>query len=177
MDDSISTTNDNKRARSLVSESECSSEASGWSLYIDDSIVSSSIECSSLCSEPQSSVANDVCVASARSVAKKRKTRACFVDRDLEDTASSPVSHSEVQELENMRIKFHGAETDDDLRMLIPTEIVEANHDSYSKAKRNTSYQIGEAVRSKFDWEGINYTKLREKGLCLVPVSMLLNSR
>ncbi|KAK9673958.1 hypothetical protein RND81_12G201400 [Saponaria officinalis] len=139
MDDSISTTNYDKETRTSISECEYSSDASGWSFYIDDSVASSSFACSSFGSEPQSTIANNDRVASDKSVAKKRKSRAYFVDHDLEDTASSPVCHSEK--------------------------------------KRNASYQIGEDGHSNFDWEQISCTKLREKGLCLVPVSMLLNSR
>ncbi|XP_074311005.1 vascular-related unknown protein 1-like isoform X2 [Silene latifolia] len=165
--DSLSTTNNYS-----VSKCESSSENSGWSLYIDDSEDSSSIACSSSCSEPQCSAVYNV-VSARPPVAKRRKITADFIDHDLEDTASSPVCSSKVEELENLRTKFQGR--DDDLSMALANQIGELDYDSCSKEKINTATQIGELMESNLDWKEMSYTKLREKGLCLVPVSMLFN--
>ncbi|KNA17570.1 hypothetical protein SOVF_078780 [Spinacia oleracea] len=145
MDDSMSSTNHNKNKAHFSGDA---SEDSGWSSYFDNSVASSNVEDAATCSGSESSSIfsyaaasvgkmhpNDDCVVSARSVAKRRKTRATFIDHDLEDTATSPVCNFED--------------------------------------KQNTSNQTGEATQSDYVGKDINYAGLKEKGLCLVPVSLL----
>ncbi|KAK9674367.1 hypothetical protein RND81_12G228200 [Saponaria officinalis] len=187
MDDSFSTTNYNKALNSFP-KCEFLAQDSNWSLDIDYFVAGSSIACSSLCSNPEtyatfsvpSSPAEEMYaindrVESARHIAKRRKIKAAFVDHDLEDTASSPVCLSKFQESENLYMNLQAV--DDSSSILLPTQIDELDCDGYSKEKTNTANQTVDVVNSSFNWKDINCTKLREMGLCLVPVSMLLNIR
>ena len=103
----MSSTNHNKNKAHFSGDA---SEDSGWSSYFDNSVASSNVEDAATCSGSESSSIfsyaaasvgkmhpNDDCVVSARSVAKRRKTRATFIDHDLEDTATSPVCNFEVR--------------------------------------------------------------------------------
>ena len=109
MDSMISTNYKNKRVYS-VTRNEFSSEDSGWSLYIKDSIASGNMKDASVSfgsefslmfsdagSLPKKIYAGDGYATSNRSISKRRKTEVTFVDDDLEDTASSPICNSEVE--------------------------------------------------------------------------------
>ncbi|KAJ8435920.1 hypothetical protein Cgig2_013267 [Carnegiea gigantea] len=120
MDSMISTNYKNKRVYS-VTRNEFSSEDSGWSLYIKDSVASSNMKDASLSSGsefssmfsdagslPKKIYAGDGYATSTRSISKRRKTEETFVDDDLEDTASSPICNSEVYDLEKLLVKVRG---------------------------------------------------------------------
>ncbi|XP_021856462.1 uncharacterized protein [Spinacia oleracea] len=181
MDDSMSSTNHNKNKAHFSGDA---SEDSGWSSYFDNSVASSNVEDAATCSGSESSSIfsyaaasvgkmhpNDDCVVSARSVAKRRKTRATFIDHDLEDTATSPVCNFEAQDLEQLQLNLQ--ETGCSLNFSPPMQQGKHDYLSFFQDKQNTSNQTGEATQSDYVGKDINYAGLKEKGLCLVPVSLL----
>ncbi|CAO2835951.1 unnamed protein product [Amaranthus hypochondriacus] len=114
MDDSMSSTN-HKIRQTLYSDNdfESSSEDSSWSLYLDNSVATSHSKGSVTCSDSEISSIysgpagrakkmnqNEDHIETARSSAKRRKMTVTCIDHELEDTATSPVCNSVVQELE-----------------------------------------------------------------------------
>ncbi|PHT43223.1 hypothetical protein CQW23_17248 [Capsicum baccatum] len=88
-------------------------------------------------------------------------------DPDLEDTASSPVNSPKVSSFKQMDINYHRADTKNEnflgfeggSRQAQEMETVERNSTRY------------------FDEKNKSYMDLKKKGLCLVPLSMLVNYR
>ncbi|XP_057249910.1 vascular-related unknown protein 4-like [Beta vulgaris subsp. vulgaris] len=176
MEDSMSCTNNKNKSHFSDDGLEFSSEDSSWSSYFDDSVISSNVEDSVICSGPETSSVfsgvvkkinvNDDHISSSRSIAKRRKIREAFIDHDLEDTATSPVCNSEVQHSEQLRIKLQEI-AGCDLNMLPSIQQGKHNYGSFFQEKQNTGYIA----------KDINYKGLREKGLCVVPVSLLFQVR
>uniref|UniRef100_A0A7C8Z1X5 Uncharacterized protein n=1 Tax=Opuntia streptacantha TaxID=393608 RepID=A0A7C8Z1X5_OPUST len=187
MDSMISTNYKNKSARS-VTRNEFSSEDSAWSFYIEDSVASSNMEDASVSCEskfsstfsdadslPKKMYVGDGYPTSTRYICKRRKTEVTFVDDELEDTAtSSPTCNSEVYELEKLCGKLRG--TGYDLNMLKDVDqLSEYGNSAAHQERGNSSNQSDEVVLSGFIGSNICYKGLRERGLCLIPVSMLFN--
>uniref|UniRef100_A0A803NB28 Uncharacterized protein n=1 Tax=Chenopodium quinoa TaxID=63459 RepID=A0A803NB28_CHEQI len=184
MEDSMSSTNHKNKSNFSGDGHEVSSEDSGWSSYFDNSIAISNVEDTVTCSGSENSsifsgaavlvkkmnMNNDDRVASARSVAKRRKILATYIDPELEDTAISPVCNSEAEDLEKLQIKLQETGV---LNILPPVQ--QGKHDFFSlfQEKQNTSNQTGEVPHSGYIGTDISYAGLKEKGLCLVPVSLL----
>ncbi|KAK4366682.1 hypothetical protein RND71_014562 [Anisodus tanguticus] len=87
-------------------------------------------------------------------------------DPDLEDTASSPVNSPKVSSFKQMDINYRRADNNNGnflgfeggSRQNQEMETVERNSTMYLEEKKN-----------------ISYMDLKKKGLCLVPLSMLVN--
>lgn len=186
MDSMISTNYKAKRVYP-VTRNEFSSEDSGWSLYIKDSVagsnmkdasVSSGSEFSSMFSDagslPTKICAGDRYAKSTWSISKRRKTEVTFVDDELEDTASSPICNSEVCDLEKLHGKVRGTGYDRNMLKGVD-QLSEYGTSASSEEIGNSSDQTDEVVHSGFIGNNICYKGLRERGLCLVPVSMLFN--
>ncbi|XP_057506384.1 vascular-related unknown protein 4-like isoform X2 [Actinidia eriantha] len=156
-------------------------EESSWTFYFEDflcedeqSCFPSGYESPSLVSDAASMVAkklmdddDEVAVVSLAKTRnnlsfKKRKTKGALVDVDhaLEDTASSPVNSPKVCYLNQLAMNRK-----------------EKDNMDISEEKGNTSGQTFERSSSELGMVGrdSDYTELKKRGLCLVPVSMLAN--
>ncbi|GMI65956.1 VASCULAR-RELATED UNKNOWN PROTEIN 4 [Hibiscus trionum] len=149
-------------------------EESGWTMYFEDfsnDHNNGNISCCSSDINYQTSSLifgkHDVVGASLdhRSIKKnrlsfkKRKTNgssAGFVEDDLEDTASSPVNSPTMCNMENQFGK--------NLKMKGVTDM---------SRKEKGSGSLGEMVDGKIGGEN-EETQLKKRGLCLVPLSMVL---
>uniref|UniRef100_A0A6N2MED1 Uncharacterized protein n=1 Tax=Salix viminalis TaxID=40686 RepID=A0A6N2MED1_SALVM len=93
---------------------------------------------------------------------KKRRTKGALIDDSLEDTASSPVNSPKVYD--GMMINQYRRNTNQKDNM-------EISLDEGSGSKQQVD------KRSDFDFLGgeVDNTALKKKGLCLVPLSMVVN--
>ncbi|KAL5548277.1 hypothetical protein UlMin_003508 [Ulmus minor] len=93
---------------------------------------------------------------------KKRKTKEALVDDALEDTASSPLNSPKVH------------------NNLIQLDMKQKEKDDMNMSEergRRTSGQIDERIDEETGFTGTesDFTELKKKGLCLVPLSMIVN--
>ncbi|XP_035538577.1 vascular-related unknown protein 1-like isoform X1 [Juglans regia] len=156
-----------------------SPEESGWTAYFEDfssyeghSSSNSSFHTSSGVSDAASSAAwknpNSNLKIPKRLSFKKTRTKIISLDDSLEDTASSPVSSPKVGDLEP---------GDMNPRKAHDHHIIS----SLSKADNLYHYpelQADDERREIMNFGGKNnhdYTDLRKRGLCLVPLSKLVN--
>ncbi|KAL4619258.1 hypothetical protein ACB092_06G067200 [Castanea dentata] len=166
----------NSTSKALISKERTSepAEESGWTMYFEDllannnneySYSSSGLESPSLVSDAASlagkryeSIERDGSLAMVKSSSKrlsfkKRKAKGAFVDDALEDTASSPVNSPKVCNLAEMDMNA-----------------IRNNNTGISQEKSSVSGQIDERSGRDSDC-----TELKKRGLCLVPLSMLVN--
>ncbi|KAK1260141.1 hypothetical protein QJS04_geneDACA018091 [Acorus gramineus] len=173
MEDSTTQSSMNKSFPSKETTASSSSEESGWTKYFEDFISSSqtqnmSIEGSSLVSDAASGVivASKTPATTFKKLSfKKRRRRGggSGVDEDpLEDTASSPVNSPKVGGLnqldENPRKK------DDTIEKTKEGEI--GPGDPVEVHGNETEEMV---------FVGNECSELKKRGLCLVPLSMLVN--
>ncbi|KAK1283228.1 hypothetical protein QJS10_CPB21g00883 [Acorus calamus] len=172
MEDSTTQSSMNKSFPSKETTASPSSEESGWTKYFEDFISSSqtqnmSIEGSSLVSDAASCVvvaSKTPATAFKKLSFKKRRRRGGGggVDEPLEDTASSPVNSPKVGGLnqldENPRKK------DDTIEKTKEGEI--GPGDPVEVHGNETEEMV---------FVGNECSELKKRGLCLVPLSMLVN--
>ncbi|XP_058071370.1 vascular-related unknown protein 1-like [Magnolia sinica] len=161
--------------------SSSSYEESGWTTYLDDLLPEGDKETcvcsngyrisSSLISDAASCAAwklDDRAECSAQASErfkklnfKKRRTRV-LDDDSLEDTASSPVNSPKVSELQQKGMKPNKKEAD--------------GSSFQEKEVGSSNWRDVPAVeRNELDFIENDYSELKKKGLCLVPLSMLVN--
>ncbi|XP_022775735.1 uncharacterized protein LOC111317565 [Durio zibethinus] len=95
---------------------------------------------------------------------KKTRTKEICEDDSLEDTASSPVNSPKVSDLKS-----------DDMN---PKKREDQVHSSLGKETASENYseiQMEEGNKMNFDHGKNDCTELNKKGLCLVPLSMLVH--
>ncbi|KAL0000907.1 hypothetical protein SO802_014688 [Lithocarpus litseifolius] len=166
----------NSMSKALTSKERTSepAEESGWTMYFEDLLAnnnneynysSSGLESPSLVSDAASlagkgyeSIERDWGLAMVKSSSKrlsfkKRKAKGALVDEALEDTASSPVNSPKVCNLDEMDMNA-----------------IRNNNTGISQEKTSVSGQIDERSGRDSDC-----TELKKRGLCLVPLSMLVN--
>ncbi|KAK3021269.1 hypothetical protein RJ639_047260 [Escallonia herrerae] len=189
------------KALSSRANKEDSLEESGWTIYFEDffcsnneeqSSISSGYESASLVSDAASSAAkkltdNDRAVGfsldkSKKLSFKKRKDKGAIVGDSLEDTASSPVNSDKVRRKLMLCVCVHDCILNSinkkkgcyinqldinqtDMKILDSSE--EKGDTSSQTARR--SDELGTVGRNS------EYTELKRRGLCLVPVSTLAN--
>ncbi|KAJ8534460.1 hypothetical protein K7X08_016188 [Anisodus acutangulus] len=147
---------------SYSAKSDDSLEESSWTFYFQDFMSNNNNynEQTSLCSDEFTNKngvlnINDNENNNKNFVFKKRKMKGAAVDDDFEDTASSPVNSPKVSYMNEFCIKSQKGKS--------AASILEG--------KGNSSGQMmtsGLNVSTKEN----NYTELKKKGLCLVPISM-----
>ncbi|XP_054817270.1 vascular-related unknown protein 1-like isoform X2 [Prosopis cineraria] len=126
--------------------SEVADEESGWTTYFEDFFNGGDEEFSGIKNGKK-----------RLSFKKRKKDRATMVDDALEDTASSPLNSPKVLH-ENRSDKPKRME---DIRL--------------SEEKRSISGE-GEAKKEMgFMGRESDYTELKKRGLCLVPLSVVVN--
>ncbi|KAH7546662.1 hypothetical protein FEM48_Zijuj01G0225400 [Ziziphus jujuba var. spinosa] len=184
MENSINSTGKSSSSTNTRRSYDESPEESSWTMYFDDFLVhtsstehgssSSCGESSSLISDAGSSVAKKLAAEKAEVVGltmvdrgcsrlsfKKRKTKAAVVDDALEDTATSPVNSPKVCNQRQLEIK--------------PKEkgntLISQERGNSSGKMDERSDQVGFMERENDCTE----TELKKKGLCLVPLSMVVN--
>ncbi|XP_073004107.1 vascular-related unknown protein 1-like isoform X1 [Typha latifolia] len=177
MENSHSSSMDN----SFFSEEQtAASENSGWSLYIDDFLASEKKEAtssgwsSSTCTggDRSSMVSGDASYVEWKTpgavklskVCKKRKGRRFLDDESLEDTATSAANGLKVSEFYHFDV--------------IPKKKKDRRDDSQEKHAPSENYgdlAIHEIHEVSGNEKRYECNELRKRGLCLVPVSMLLN--
>ncbi|GMY31388.1 Lysine-specific demethylase [Fagus crenata] len=174
----------NSMSKALVSKERTSepAEESGWTMYFEDLLVnnnnnnensysSSGVETASLVSDAASLAGKRyesierhgglamVKSSSKRLSFKKRKTKgANLVDDALEDTASSPLNSPKVCEPNEMDLNA-----------------IRNENTGISQEKRSASGQIYERSELGFIGRDSDCTELKKKGLCLLPLSMVVN--
>ncbi|KAK4576254.1 hypothetical protein RGQ29_026989 [Quercus rubra] len=138
----------NSMSKAIISKEETSepAEESGWTIY-----SSLGLESPSLVSDAASLAGK----SSKRLSFKKRKAKGVLVDDALEDTASSPVNSPKVCNLAEM-----------DMNAI-------RNNNTGISQEKSVSGQIDE--RSGPSGRDSDCTELKNRGLCLVPLSMLVN--
>ncbi|XP_027344195.1 vascular-related unknown protein 1-like [Abrus precatorius] len=159
---------------------ECeSSEESGWTKYFDDFLNNHNIDdhkcyvsfsgadhntSSSLVSDATPLVAakklNDSTQAkehcNGSSLKKRKKIKTALVDDDLEDTASSPINSPKV---------------------LYENQLYQAKQKEEMELYQENGKTSGERDERKelcFNGSDSDHTELTKKGLCLVPLSMIV---
>ncbi|KAH0469883.1 hypothetical protein IEQ34_001441 [Dendrobium chrysotoxum] len=165
-----------------INSSSSSSLESGWTVYFEEFLASQKEEqkeqkTSSMVSDAASNFPGKVTVKSEPSVSckrislKKRKAKGVsfFDDDPLEDTASSPANSPTVSGMGDYLDVNKGKK--DDIRSISEGE----GHE-----KVNDCENCAELKREVFDGLGIadgsrELTELKKKGLCLVPLSMLVD--
>ncbi|XVE85640.1 hypothetical protein DITRI_Ditri17bG0106800 [Diplodiscus trichospermus] len=97
---------------------------------------------------------------------KKTRTKEICEDDSLEDTASSPLNSPKVSDLKpnDMNPRNKG---EDQTHSSLGNEAASENHDS--------EIQIEEESKMDFDHGKNDCTELKKRGMCLVPLSMLVN--
>ncbi|KAI9075281.1 hypothetical protein K1719_042686 [Acacia pycnantha] len=143
-------------------------EESGWTSYLQDfSSTSSSL---------LSDAASAACKFShpRRLTFKKPRTKQISHDDPLEDTASSPVNSPKVGDLRPTDTSSRKVDDQTDVADFMAKEFRGAEH--YSES------EIGDADDDDGKQQGnlkakptIHCTDLKKRGLCLVPLSMLVN--
>ncbi|XXG73239.1 hypothetical protein AAC387_Pa07g2191 [Persea americana] len=161
-----------------------SSEESGWTMYFDDFMPSGNEESSaspsgchrgsssSLVSDAASYAAWKLQGSAKPSMApaasfkklsfKKRKTGAVLEDDSLEDTASSPVNSPKVIDLKQLDI--NPCKKDGDIDSCEEKEVSRGDCPEPTTDERN-----------ELCYAGNDCTELKKRGLCLVPLSVLVN--
>ncbi|XP_020091575.1 uncharacterized protein LOC109712426 [Ananas comosus] len=168
-----------------------SSEESGWTMYIEDFLaseekrrgafdLSSSSEASSMVSDAASSAAwkqqqqqqPSASVDAAAAVGKrlirlkKKRVWGNLEEDPLEDTASSPVNSPKVSGLTHPDLNTMKKDENRE----ISKEVVAAGYGNDSVLGREVVSQLGLVDRASNDC-----TELKKRGLCLVPMSMLVD--
>ncbi|KAJ8527849.1 hypothetical protein K7X08_015300 [Anisodus acutangulus] len=83
-------------------------------------------------------------------------------DPDLEDTASSPVNSPKVSNFKEMEINYRRAKNS-------------SGHFLGNEGSSRQFQEMQKAERGNVSLDNNGYTDLKKKGLCLVPLSMLVN--
>ncbi|EEF39564.1 vascular-related unknown protein 1 [Ricinus communis] len=186
----VSSSSNDERAILVVDDDDddkYSFEESGWTMYLDDSFDNNGDEnhssfpfddetaASSLVSDAASLIFKksdgdleksglpiDNNKSYSRLSFKKRKTKGALVDDSLEDTASSPVNSPKVYDIMN---QFNKSIKQRDMDV------------SQDKGNNITSSDQLLDDRSNLGFLGreSDNTELKKRGLCLVPVSMVVN--
>ncbi|XP_068667796.1 vascular-related unknown protein 1-like [Aristolochia californica] len=175
----------NRASPSSMERGAACSEESGWTMYFEDFLFSGENDrasserssglygSSSLVSDAASCAAWEVLnhqneplglQESCKKLSfKKKRTRGARNDEDLEDTASSPANSPKVSILKqfdmNHRKGIHVSKTSQE----------EIGYAKPSELQMDGRSNLGFAQR------GNEFTELKKKGLCLVPISMLAN--
>ncbi|KAK7312722.1 hypothetical protein VNO77_36809 [Canavalia gladiata] len=178
------------RAVSATKNQSGSDQESGWTSYLEDFSKGiehshcSSLGGSSLLSDAASSAAwkfshhshllpfsSVKATSTAPNLPKKlcfKKARAKQISQDdpLEDTASSPVNSPKVRDLN-------------------PTEIISRKVDDqlegsmggkgFTSLENYSDLQTDDKHEQKFNGKSIDCTELKKRGLCIVPLSLLVN--
>ncbi|GAB4849650.1 hypothetical protein Ancab_004445 [Ancistrocladus abbreviatus] len=144
-------------------------EESGWTSYFEDSVADDCSEdaaflsgCETVSMASQKNVdyhrvIGAHMISCERLSSKRRKAKTRSVDDDLEDTASSPLQSPTLNDLKQLYVKSKAMDTR-----------------SIYQDKGNAAVQAGE-IGIGFPGMDGDCSELRKKGLCLVPVSILLN--
>ncbi|CAL0322556.1 unnamed protein product [Lupinus luteus] len=158
-------------------------EESGWTMYFDDffntnqNIIEDgeynySLSFSGVDSSSTSLVSDAASLAAQKlaenfpmskngnrslSLKKRKKIRTAFVDDSLEDTASSPVNSPKVSFGNHFWKEKQKKEID------------------FSQEKGNPSEERDERKEFSLNEKDSECTELKKRGLCLVPLSMLVN--
>ncbi|KAI0529676.1 hypothetical protein KFK09_002230 [Dendrobium nobile] len=164
-----------------INSSSSSSLESGWTVYFEEFLASQKEEqkeqnSSSMVSDAASNFPAKVTEKSEPSVScktislKKRKAKGVsFFDGDpLEDTASSPANSPTVSGMDDKLEVNKGKK--DDIRSISEGEDHEVKDcENCAEMKREVFDDLGVADGSR------ELTELKKKGLCLVPLSMLVD--
>ncbi|XP_020686385.2 vascular-related unknown protein 4 isoform X2 [Dendrobium catenatum] len=166
----------NRDLKFSINSSSSSSLESGWTVYFEEFLASQKEEqkeqnTSSMVSDAASNFPAKVTVKSEPSVScktislKKRKAKGVsFFDGDpLEDTASSPANSPTVSGMDDKLEVNKGKK--DDIRSISEVKDCE----NCAEMKREVFDDLGVADGSR------ELTELKKKGLCLVPLSMLVD--
>ncbi|KAJ4976283.1 hypothetical protein NE237_001389 [Protea cynaroides] len=145
-------------------------EESGWTEYFEDflnenrentccsndygtcSLVSDAASCAVYKFSDNQVIGNSPMIGTEQGC-KKKRIRKVLDDDDLEDTASSPCNSPKVSELS--RLHMNRRKRDDNI--------------GSSQGKG------GKQIDERNELGLINGTELKKRGLCLVPVSMIMN--
>ncbi|XP_059661059.1 vascular-related unknown protein 1 [Cornus florida] len=100
---------------------------------------------------------------------KKKRTKEISYDDSLEDTASSPVNSPKVSSLKQMDI--NPKRRDDNIERSLGKG---GGCDHYSELQTDDD-DDDQRNEMNFDGKNNDCTDLKKKGLCLVPLSMLVN--
>ncbi|CAI8616089.1 unnamed protein product [Vicia faba] len=158
-----------------------SQEESGWTAYFDD--FSKGIE-PSYCSGGGSSLVSDAASCAAwklshhhnHLVSSKLPKKLCFKktrskiisdDDPLEDTASSPLNSPKVRDLSPNEIA--SKKIDDQLQAGSMGKGLTSSHN------RSELLQMDDKIGFEFNEKNIDCIELKKRGLCLVPLSLLVN--
>ncbi|XP_054816668.1 vascular-related unknown protein 1-like isoform X2 [Prosopis cineraria] len=168
---------DRSLAPSMSQAPHPSAEESGWTSYLQDLSNAScfSVGGSSLLSDAASSAAwkfSHPHHLPRKLTFKKSRTKQISQDDPLEDTASSPVNSPKVGNLhptEKISIKVDDHQPD--VAASMAKEFRGAEH--YSESVREDDDKKEGSLKAE---STIDCTDLKERGLCLVPLSMLLST-
>ncbi|KAI3465637.1 hypothetical protein Pfo_022300 [Paulownia fortunei] len=155
----------------IVSEDHHASEESGWTAYLEDFSCSNG----SFVSSP--SLVSDAAWNGSDNISQVRRLnfknlkrsnhRKYSCDEDLEDTASSPVNSPKVSTLKQMEVNYRGIDD------------VAAGNFLGKQAGSNNFSELGtedKNGKNVIDSRNIDqYVDLRKRGLCVVPMSALMN--
>ncbi|ESW04556.1 hypothetical protein PHAVU_011G105200 [Phaseolus vulgaris] len=97
---------------------------------------------------------------------KKARAKQISEDDPLEDTASSPVNSPKVRDLNPAEISSR--KDDDQLEGSMGKEFTSSEHYSDLKTEDN-KHEL------KFNGKNVDCSDLKKRGLCLVPLSLLVN--
>ncbi|KAK9674366.1 hypothetical protein RND81_12G228100 [Saponaria officinalis] len=168
------------------------SEESGWTMYLDDfdndfhlkdgSFFASGCESSCLVSGAACSAIRDgsgdasLCKSRTNLIMERRRSKAGIVDKELEDTASSP-SHSPklVCDMNQSYMNSNGLDSRDVYQAYNSNNFQNHQQTAYDhspcfsqKKRRKSQDGVGGVEMDCME------TQLRRKGLCLVPMSSML---
>ncbi|CAN4094178.1 unnamed protein product [Withania somnifera] len=107
-------------------------------------------------------VVNDECSPKKLNILKKLPRNKNINDPDLEDTASSPVNSPKLSNFKQMEMNYRR------------TENSTGNYLRNEGSPRHFQ-EMKTVERGNISLENTGYTDLKKKGLCLVPLSMLVN--
>ncbi|XP_042971736.1 vascular-related unknown protein 1 isoform X2 [Carya illinoinensis] len=155
-----------------------SPEESGWTAYFEDlssyeghSSSNSSLHTSSVVSDAASSAtwknSNSNLKIPKRLGFKKTRTKIISFDDSLEDTASSPVSSPKVGDLEPGDMNPRKAHDHHIISSLSKADTLDHYNPELQADERREIMNFG--GKNNHD-----YTELRKRGLCLVPLSKLI---
>ncbi|XP_028785646.1 vascular-related unknown protein 1 [Neltuma alba] len=161
----------------LRQKSLSSSEESGWTSYLQDFSNDScfSVGGSSLLSDAASSAA---CKFSHphhlphKLTFKKTRTKQISQDDPLEDTASSPVNSPKVGDLQPTETSSRKVDDQTDVAASMAKEFRGAEHYPESEIDDDDDDKQPGNLKKK---SAIHCTDLKKRGLCLVPLSMLVH--
>ncbi|KAK9269148.1 hypothetical protein L1049_000917 [Liquidambar formosana] len=177
MEDSMNSMSNNQALSSKARPAD-SPEESGWTMYFEDFLsnnngnhgsFSSGHEISSLVSDAASSSVAKKVTQNEKAYGftwgkrcknlsfKKRKTKGVLVDDALEDTASSPVNSPKICNLDQLDMNPKERDNKD------------TSQKGGTSGDTDQRSELGSIGRDS------DSTKLKKKGLCLVPLSMLTN--